>query len=285
MTNELKDICRSLITGTGESRAPVFFYGDYKETSPLEKLITIGASRNLELPVYKTNGYSFPRGEIVTLADGVAASVGATSPESGLVVFSCLEELSKDEGATRRFLDLIDRLCTHGVQLVLLASCPPEGLPFPESLVAQLRTGLVFCLDGEEFGMPVRELMEMGLWPNAGRFASLYRAGFLEVFPVEKTEILSAAQEEQLKEMKRVVHALSEQYRGLFSACLSKTGTGLASREEAKALTAEELTAQICYVFWNRFNSGPEGYEVDFARSGALGFFLRQLKEKDETGV
>jgi hypothetical protein len=133
--------------------------------------------------------------------------------------------------------------------------------------------------------MPVRELMEMGLWPSAGRFASLYRAGFLEAFPAEETETLSAAQEERLKEMKHVVHALTEQYRGLFSACLSKTGTGLASREEAKALSAEELTAQICYVFWNRFNSGPEGYEVGFAKSGALGHYLRCLKEKDEKGA
>lgn len=48
-----------------------------------------------------------------------------------------------------------------------------------------------------------------------------------------------------------------------------------------EGLTAEELAAGICYVFWNRFNCGQEGYEVDFAKSGLLGRALRGLKGRD----
>ena len=123
-----------------------------------------------------------------------------------------------------------------------------------------------------------------GLYEHQGRYALLYDERFLRLFSAEPCSWLSGSQQNALKEMNEIVYGLTGQFSEMFLK-LAKTGmTGrrYSDREDLSKLSADLIAFRIVYIFWNRMNSGPERYEVGFAKSGKLGRYLRALKEIDE---
>lgn len=247
-------------------------------------LIAIGASRNSAQCVYSTNGHMFLKNSIDLVLDGVPQPSELSAPQKDLVVFGTLERLEGETEGIERFRELAKSVKAGSGQLVLGVNCDPDSFPLTESEVLKtLPELLVFPVDEEEISLPVRELIQMELWPSAGRFAALYKERYLDLFPPSRTDTLCENQLLALEEMKHIVHRLTDLYRGLFMQRVQRiiNDPGIYNDPVPADWDAETIASAICYVFWNRFNCDDEGYEVGFARSGLLGAYLLQLKGKD----
>ena len=238
-------------------------------------------------PIWRTNGFQIASYSYFHV-DRAIDHFKESPDKRGLFVVSSLEMLFGektvlfDKDARELFYKLLDVVHENGGQVLLGAACPPEELAGMDEAVRERILGGLVCHvdDGEELGGPIDELTALGLLParEKGRYAALYEERFLDLFPGAPTETLSEEQLEALGElnklarsapMRRSVSIVDSEYRKLNELF------------PADKWDADMLAFEICYPFWNRFNSGPEGYEIGFAKSGQLGQYLRYLKERD----
>ena len=127
----------------------------------------------------------------------------------------------------------------------------------------------------------IRATMQNGPSEN-GRYRELYTPKFLVLFPAQPVEELSAEQYEALKTLRSIAMKLTKQYGSI----IGEQQHRIRQDRRLEDLPPDEmdtdlLAYEIFYVFWNRFNCDPEGYEVSAARCGKLGIFLRCLMIKD----
>ncbi len=285
MNDFLKGVCRGVILGKSEIYKTVYFYGDRQKVRKVLDIITEGASRRADRTISRMSGYTFHDEILQGIKNGPFGEFKESLPRSGLLIFDQLDRIGGYHSCMEFFYGMFDAVYEHGGQIVIGAECPPKELASMEDrIITQVSGGIVCCVDEEEIGPVVRELMQMGLWPEKGRFAELYQDKYMDLFSTESMETLSEAQMSALKEMKRVVGRLTDLYRGAARVDIRRLihHPKYYSREVPEEWNAEEVAFGIFYIFWNRFNCDEEGYEVGFARSGMLGAYLRRLKELDK---
>lgn len=304
MTDRLQEICRAFLLGGESAPRVLFLYGKGNEPGRLKNVLMVGfANLHLRFQICRELGqrlaWRITKGVPLTDLEGPEAE----PPEEHLFIFGGLETIAGEDAwdlhgerkereeermaeCTGAFEAAFRHYCGHGVRVLLDSTCPPDELPFlSDEIREEIKKGLVLCLDGEEISAPLEELAAMRLYspPEKGRYREWYRPEFLELFFDERTETLSETQAEALGRLKRIVIELPEELMVIQRNQVRKNKLWWyypnAPEEE---IDADMLAFRIRYPFLNRFNCGPEGYEVDFARSGALGHCLRCLKEKDE---
>lgn len=286
MTENLKEAFLKAFKNEDGLCSPVYFYG--KNASTVVTTMELGLHLLHERePIWRTNGFQIASYSYFHV-DRAIDCFKDFPHAHGLFVVSSLDLLFEektvlfDKDARELFHKIHDIVHENGGQVLLGASRPPEELVgMDESVRERILGGLVCRVDDdEEFGGPIDELTALGLLRarEKGRYAALYEERFLDLFPSAPTETLSEEQLEALGElnklarstpMRRSVSIVDSEYRKLNELF------------PADKWDADMLAFEICYPFWNRFNSSPEGYEIGFAKSGQLGQNLRTLKERD----
>lgn len=104
----------------------------------------------------------------------------------------------------------------------------------------------------------------------------MYAPKYLELFLESPVKDLSREQCDALSELGRTVSDITSRNRELFKVIGSCSESIPLEKQDA-----DMLAFRIVYPFWNRFNSGSERNEYEFARSGEHGRLLRLLKGKD----
>ena len=223
MNDFLKGVCRGVILGEKEIYNPVYFYGDWRKVRKVLDIIAAGAGRRQNRTITRMSGYTFYEEMVQGIKNGSVGEYKESLPKSGLLIFDGLDRIGGYHSCMKLFYGMFDAVYEHGGQIVIGASYPPTGFASMEDrIITQVSGGIVCCVDEEEIGPTVRELMQMNLWPEKGRFAELYQDKYLVLFSTEPTEKLSDTQMSALGEMKRIVGRLTDLYRGAARVDISR---------------------------------------------------------------
>ena len=285
MTENIREAFLKAFNNEDGHCSPAYFYGE--NASAVVTIMEMGLSLLHERGlIWRTNGFQIASYSYFHV-DRAIDCFKDFPYAHGLFVVSSLELLFEektvlfDKDARELFYKILDVVHENEGQVLLGASCPPEELVgMDEAVKERILGGLVCRVDDEEFGGPIDELTALGLLRarEKGRYAALYEERYLDLFPAAPTETLSEEQLVALRQMnelarsvpmRRSVSIADSEYRRLNKFF------------PADKWDADMLAFEICYPFWNRFNSCPENYEIGFARSGQLGQYLRYLKERD----
>ncbi len=284
MTDNLKDIIRQAFQDDGKLCSPVYLYGGHADEVLTMILIGFYLLR-LREPFYSTNGFQIMNYGYFRVDKAI--EMYSKHPGPGVLAIKGAEMLRKIYFSAREEVNqLLEKILgtvhDNGGQVLISSECPPEELlDLDEAVIKKLSAGIVYQIsDDKEIGSPVEELMAMGLLHarEKGRYAAFYEDRFLDLFPVTKTEELSQAQTDALAEMNELARDKSMKRQFSF---IDGYYRKLNQSVPVEDWDVDLLAFETCYPFWNRFNCDEEGYEVDFAKSGRLGSYLRLLKEKD----
>ncbi len=286
MTENLKDAFLKAFKNEDGLCSPAYFYGE--NASAVVTIMEMGLSLlHKREPIWRTNGFQIASYSYFRV-DRAFECFKDCPDKQGLFVVSSLEMLFGektvlfDKDARELFYKIFNIVHENGGQVLLGAACPPGELVGMDETVRERIDGGLVCRvdDEEEFAGPIDELTALGLLRERekGRYAALYEERFLDLFPAAPTETLSGEQLEALRQMSELAR----------SAAVRRS-VSIADREyrrvnesfPADKRDADMLAFEICYPFWNRFNSSPENYEIGFAKSGQLGQYLRYLKGRD----
>lgn len=163
----LTEICKRAILGQKDIYNPIYLYGDPEKVSRAMDVISTGwGMLHWEEPSYRTSGDDFFTDMVQALKKGgeEVDSFIASIKASGLLIFEGFEGIAGMDASMRAFYGIFDALYEHGGQILIGSRYPPSLLNnLADRVYTQISSGIVYCVDEEDFSAPVEDLEAAGL--------------------------------------------------------------------------------------------------------------------------
>ena len=163
----LTGICKRAILGQKDIYNPIYLYGEPEKVSRAMDVISTGwGMLHGEAQLYRTSGDVFFSDFVQEIRKGgdEVDSFIAAIPKRGLLIFEGFEAIAGKEASLRVFYGLFDALYEHGGQILIGSIFPPSLLySLADRVYTQITSGIVYCVDEEDFNSPFEDLEAEGL--------------------------------------------------------------------------------------------------------------------------
>ena len=165
MTEFFTEICKQAILGQKDIYKLIYFYGEPEKISCAMDVITRGWDMlHWEEPRYRTSGIAFRSDVLQAIKNADLDSFTVSIPKRGLLVFEGFEAIAGMDVSMRLFYGLFDSVYEHGGQILIGSLFPPASLHnVTDRVYTQVSSGIVYCVDGEDFTTSFEDLDAAGL--------------------------------------------------------------------------------------------------------------------------
>ena len=168
MTVFLTGICKRAILGQKDIYNPIYLYGEPEKVSRAMDVISTGwVMLHREEPLYRTSGDVFFTNIVQALKNGGGDEVNsfiASIKKRRLLIFEGFEGIAGMEASMIEFYGIFDALYEHGGQILIGSLFPPSLLyNLADRVYTQISSGIVYCVDEEDFSEPFEDLEAAGL--------------------------------------------------------------------------------------------------------------------------